>query len=123
DAGRTTSISPYAVVRLGNALIALTHRPNAYVDPEYYRAMGIEPAKAAAVVTRSGYHFTLNYAALGDCVTVDSPGMTSYRVGELPFNLARPFYPLDDVPFAPETYIRRRGERLHAASASTALKT
>jgi hypothetical protein len=34
--------------------------------------------------------------------------MTSYRVSELPFTVARPFYPLDEIDYLPEVRLRRR---------------
>ena len=88
--------------------MVLTALPYSYIDPEYFRAMGVEPREQHVVVTRSGYHFTLNYAAIGECITVDTPGMSSYRVAELPFTVARPFYPLDDLDIVPQVRLRRR---------------
>ena len=109
DHGRRTVLGPYAVLAVGAVRVALTALPNAFVDPGYFRAMGLAPEEAEVVVVRSGYHFSLNFAALGECVTVDTPGMTAYRVSELPFTVARPFYPLDpDVPFTPSVRVRRR---------------
>ena len=109
EKGQRAAVGPYAVLRAGALRVVLTALPYAYIDPEYFRAMGVEPREQRVVVTRSGYHFTLNYAAIGECITVDTPGMTSYRVAELPFTVARPFYPLDDVAFTPEVRVRRRG--------------
>ena len=108
EKGQRASVGPYAVLRSGALLVVLTALPYAYIDPEYFRAMGVEPGEQRVVVTRSGYHFTLNYAAIGECVTVDTPGMTSYRVSELPFTVARPFYPLDEIDYVPEVRLRRR---------------
>jgi microcystin degradation protein MlrC len=107
EKGQRASVGSYAVLRSGALLVVLTALPYAYIDPEYFRAMGVEPAEQRVVVTRSGYHFTLNYAAIGECVTVDTPGMTSYRVSELPFTVARPFHPLDDIDHVPEVRLRR----------------
>ena len=108
EKGQRATVGPYAVLRAGALLVVLTALPYAYIDPEYYRAMGVEPGEQRVVVTRSGYHFTLNYAAIGECVTVDTPGMTSYRVSELPFTVARPFYPLDEIDYVAEVRVRRR---------------
>lgn len=108
DAGYKTTLGGYAVLRVGRVHVVLTDQPYSYLDPGYYRAMGIDPALMGIVITRSGYHFTLNYAAVGDCVTVDTPGMTSYRVAELPFTKARPFFPLDEMDFTPR--LHRRGD-------------
>jgi microcystin degradation protein MlrC len=109
DAGYTTTLGGYAVLLVGRVHIVLTDQPYSYLDPSYFRAMGIDPAKLGIVVTRSGYHFTLNYASLGECITVDTPGMTSYRVQELPFTVARPFFPLDDLAFQPRLHDRGSG--------------
>jgi len=108
DAGARTTIGPYAILRAGNVHVALTARPNAFLDPEYFRAMGAEPTAMDVVVTRSGYHFTLNFAEVGRCVTVDTPGMTSYHINELPFTVARPFYPLDTIGYSPDVRLHRR---------------
>ncbi|WP_043829996.1 M81 family metallopeptidase [Muricoccus aerilatus] len=104
DAGYRARLGGYAVLRVGKVHLVLTDQPYSYLDPGYFRAMGVDPARMGIVITRSGYHFTLNYAAIGECVTVDTPGMTSYRVGELPFAKARPFFPLDDVDFTPRLH-------------------
>lgn len=107
DAGRRASIGPFAILKVGEVQVALTARPNAFVDPEYFRAMGVDLDRLAVIVSRSGYHFSLNFASTGECITVDSPGITSYRVQELPFTVARPFYPLDPVEFSPRLQVRR----------------
>jgi microcystin degradation protein MlrC len=106
DAGYRATLGAYAVLHVGRVNLVLTDQPYSYLDPGYYRAMGIDPARMGLVITRSGYHFTLNYAAVGECVTVDTPGMTSYRVGELPFVKARPFFPLDEIKVTPRLYAR-----------------
>ena len=108
ERGQQKSLGRHAVFRAGNVMVVLTARPLSFLDPNYYRALGIALEEMAAVVVRSGYHFTLNYAASGECVTVDTPGMTSYRVRELPFTVARPFHPLDPVAYTPSVTLRRR---------------
>ena len=108
EKGQRAQVGPYAVLRAGKLTVVLTAFPYSYIDPEYYRAMGVEPAGQRVVITRSGYHFTLNFAAIGECITVDTPGMSSYRVAELPFTVARPFYPLDDLDVTPQVRLRRR---------------
>ncbi|MBL6459220.1 M81 family metallopeptidase [Belnapia sp. T6] len=105
DAGYRTTLGDYAVLRVGKVHLILTDQPYSYLDPGYFRAMGVDPARMGIVITRSGYHFTLNYAAIGECVTVDTPGMTSYRVAELPFTKARPFFPLDEMDFTPRLHV------------------
>ena len=106
DAGYTAALGGYAVLRVGQVRVVLTEQPYSYLDPDYFRAMGVDPASLGIVVTRSGYHFTLNYAAIGECITVDTPGMTSYRVQDLPLTLARPIFPLDELDFQPRLHVR-----------------
>lgn len=105
--GLVAHTGPFAVVRIGEIDVLLTEYPSHYIDPNNFVAMGIDPAAKDIVVTRSGYHYTLNFADVGDCVVVGTPGMTSYNAEDLPFTVARPFYPVDDIPFRPQRAIRR----------------
>lgn len=111
DRGTKTYIEKYAVFRVGNISVLLTNQPYSYVDPDYFRAVGLDPEKAKIIVSRSGYHFQLNFAKIGHVVTVDTPGMSSYDVDELPWQHARPFYPVDKIEYEPRQYTRRRVER------------
>ncbi|QHI97730.1 microcystin degradation protein MlrC [Xylophilus rhododendri] len=106
--GVSVATGPYAVVQLGQVRIALTELPLTYLDPRFYEALGIPVAEQQVVVARSGYHFTLNYADSGDCMTCDTVGMTAYRPAEQPFTVARPFYPVDKIAYQPVTAVRRR---------------
>jgi len=106
--GVTMATGPYAVVQLGRVSIALTTQPLTFLDPNFYEAMGIRTREQQVVVARSGYHFTLNYADVGDCMTCDTVGMTAYRPAEQPFTVARPFYPVDRIGYQPVTAVRRR---------------
>ncbi|RWP56683.1 MAG: M81 family peptidase [Mesorhizobium sp.] len=106
--GLRASTGPYAVLRHRNLHVILTERPSAYIDPQNFAAFGLLPSEQQPIVTRSGYHFTLNFASTGDCVTINTPGITAYRPEELPFSVARPFYPIDDIQFEPATAIRAR---------------
>ncbi|WP_172122183.1 M81 family metallopeptidase [Devosia sp. 919] len=106
--GLIANTGPFAIVRIGEIDVILTDNPSHYIDPNNFVAMGIDPAAKQIVVTRSGYHYTLNFAHVGDCVVVGTPGMTSYNAKDLPFTVARPFYPVDDIPYRPQRAIRRR---------------
>jgi microcystin degradation protein MlrC len=106
--GVQLNTGPYAVVQVQNVVIALTERPLTYLDPRIYEAVGISLADRNVVVVRSGYHFSLNYADVGECVTCDTIGMTAYRPAEQPFTVARPFYPLDDMDYQPVVAVRSR---------------
>lgn len=108
DGGTKTYIEKYGVFKVGNIKVLLTNQPYSYMDPDYFRAVGLDPEKAKIIVTRSGYHFQLNFAKIGRVVTVDTPGMSSYYVDQFPWQHARPFYPVDKIEFEPRQYTRRR---------------
>ncbi|WKL24559.1 MlrC C-terminal domain-containing protein (plasmid) [Sinorhizobium meliloti] len=95
-------------MRIGKINVLLTNQPYAYIDPDYFRAVGLDPDKAKLIVTRSGYHFQLNFAKIGRVVTVDTPGMSSYYVDQFPWKHARPFYPVDKIDYMPRQYTRYR---------------
>ena len=101
ERGQQKSLGRHALFRTGQVTVALTVRPLSFLDPHYYRALGVALEGLDVAVVRSGYHFTLNYAASGECVTVDTPGMTSYRVRELLFTVA----------YAPGVSLRRAPPR------------
>jgi microcystin degradation protein MlrC len=107
EEGRKTTIGPYAVLRAGSVTFALTTQPNAFIDPNYFEAMGIRLAEMDVIVTRSGYHFSLNYADIGQCVTADTPGLTSYQFQSMDLERARPLYPLDELTYTPSVMLRR----------------
>ncbi|ESY90350.1 M81 family metallopeptidase [Mesorhizobium sp. LNHC229A00] len=106
DGGTRTYIEKYAVFEIGNIKVLLTSQPYAYIDPDYFRAAGLDPENAKIIVTRSGYHFQLNFAKIGRVVTVDTPGMTSYSIAQFPWRHARPFYPLDRIEYKPRQYVQ-----------------
>lgn len=106
DGGTRTYIEKYAVLKIGNIKVLLTNQPYAYIDPDYFRAAGLDPENAKIIVTRSGYHFQLNFAKIGRVVTVDTPGMTTYSIDQFPWRHARPFYPLDRIEYKPRQYVQ-----------------
>ncbi|GFZ63049.1 microcystinase C [Pseudomonas amygdali pv. eriobotryae] len=99
--GAKLDTGEYAVVRKGDIYIVVTELPQTYMDPNFYRAMQVSVEDKDVLVARSGYHFSLNYASLGECVTADTPGMTAYHPKDQAFTVARPFYPVDDIPYSP----------------------
>lgn len=99
--GAKLDTGAYAVVRKGEVYIVVTELPQTYMDPNFYRAMQVTVEDKDVLVARSGYHFSLNYASLGECITADTPGMTAYHPKDQAFTVARPFYPVDDIPYSP----------------------
>ena len=106
--GMQAVITRCAVFRIGSIRVLLTSEPYSYLDPDYFRAAGIDLDRQRLIVTRSGYHYTLNFASIGECITVDTPGPSSYDVAQFPWKLARPFYPLDKIGYQPTHHVRRR---------------
>lgn len=96
-AGMPLAIASYAVFQSANITIALTGEPCMFLDPGYYEAIGLRPTDFDLIVSRSGYHFSLSFAALGRCITADTPGPTSYDLAQFDWQHARPFYPLDKI--------------------------
>jgi len=108
DAGTKSFIERYAIFKIGKISVLLTNQPYSYIDPDFFRAVGLDPARAKIIVTRSGYHFQLNFAKIGHVVTVDTPGLSSYYLDQFSWRKARPFYPLDEIEYEPRQYMRRR---------------
>ena len=87
-----------ALIRTGNVTVMATSHPGFSQDPQAFRSQGAEPTEYDVVITKSGYHFKLSFASIGPCVVVDTPGISNYRPGALPFRKRRPIHPEDDVP-------------------------
>jgi len=94
-AGMPATVGSYAIFQATNVTVALTAEPCMFLDPGYYEAIGLRPTDFDLIVSRSGYHFSLNFASLGRCIAVDTPGPTSYDVAQFDWKHARPFFPLD----------------------------
>lgn len=96
-----------AVLRSGNLKVLATSLPGFTQDPAAFRSQGIDLAGQDVVVSKSGYHFKISFAAVGPCIVVDTPGISNYRPGLLPFAKRRPVHPEDAVEepsFAAEVF-------------------
>jgi len=109
-AGVQVSTGAYAVIQDGAVTVILTANPLNFMDPGFYRSFGVDLSTIRVLVARSGYHYSLNYAQTGDCITTDTPGMTSYHPEALPFTVARPFWPVDDIAYSPRRTLTVRRE-------------
>lgn len=93
-----------AVLRRGNLTLLVTSRPGFTQDVAAFRSQELEPGDFDVVAVKSNHHYKLSFADVGPCITVDTPGLTSYRKGSLPFVKRRPIYPddpmtADDIAF------------------------
>lgn len=74
------------------------------IDPEIYRAVGLEPADAQIVVVKSAIQFRSGFIGMERGIhLLDSPGMSSDHLELYDFRrVPRPLFPLDpDVTFTP----------------------
>ena len=99
--GVEQDMGPSAVVRAGNVYVLIVSNSVMTVDPELYRAVGLEPKNAQIVVVKSHIQFRAGYAVSASrIILLDSPGMSSDHIAALPWQkVPRPIFPLD-----PETY-------------------
>lgn len=96
-AGLSADLGASAVFACGNLrLIATSRAPNVH-DPAFFEAAGLPVSGQQVLVAKSGNHYKLSFAGLAHAVTVDTPGLTAFRLKDLPYRHARPVWPCDEV--------------------------
>ncbi len=93
-----------AVVRHEGLHLVITSHSCFTIDPEIYRAVGLEPTEAQIVIVKSAGQFRSGYSDLAaEIILLDSPGMSSDRLDIYTFHhVPRPLYPLDrETTFTP----------------------
>jgi microcystin degradation protein MlrC len=94
--GVEQDMGPSAVVRAGNVHVLIVSTSVMTVDPELYRAVGLEPKDAQIVVVKSAIQFRAGYPFARRSIMLDSPGMSSDHIAALPWQkVPRPIFPLD----------------------------
>jgi microcystin degradation protein MlrC len=95
--GVEQDMGPSAVVRIGNIYVLIVSNSVMTVDPELYRAVGLEPKDAQIVVVKSHIQFRAGYDSIASrIIMLDSPGMSSDHIAALPWQkVPRPIFPLD----------------------------
>ena len=96
-ANEPSELGDIAILTQGNLTLLVTSLPGFTQDPAAFRSQGIEPGDFDVVVVKSGHHFKLSFETVGPCVVVDTPGLSNYRPGLLPFRKRRPVHPEDRV--------------------------
>jgi microcystin degradation protein MlrC len=107
-----------AVLQSGNLTVIATSLPGFSQDREAFRSQGIVLEQQDVVVTKSGYHFKLSFADIGPCVVADTPGISNYRPGLIPYRTRRPIYPEDRIEeptFVPSLYPPRQHRGGHGS--------
>jgi microcystin degradation protein MlrC len=86
-----------AVIRHEGLHLVITSNSCFTIDPEIYRAVGLEPLDAQIVIVKSAGQFRSGYSDIAtDIILLDSPGMSSDRLETYDFRrVPRPLYPLD----------------------------
>jgi len=86
-----------AVLEIGEIRVLVTSFPAFTTDPEFYRCVDLEPTTAQIVVVKSHAQFQDSYDAIAsEIIFLDTPGMSSDDVAQLPFTkIDRPLYPWD----------------------------
>ena len=97
--GATLQIGDYAVLKAGRVTLLITRNPLMSQDPGCFLDVGIGLDDVDVVVVKSGYHFKLAFGAWGECVCIETPGLTVFDPFVLGLKKARPLYPLDYPAF------------------------
>ncbi len=112
--GIEQDMGPSAVLRPGNVRILIVSNSVMTVDPEVYRAAGLEPADAQIIVVKSHIQFRAGYKDIAKrIILLDTPGMSSDHISSLPWqHVPRPLFPLDsDTSFSCTPHIAGAGIR------------
>lgn len=100
--GSTLRLGPYAILENERYQLLITKDAVMSQDPGCFLDAGIDINRADVIVTKSGYHFKLAFDIYGPCVCVETPGFSGFHPERLPFDAARPLYPLDAIEFTPK---------------------
>lgn len=101
-AGMKSDFGEHAVLTDRNmTVVATTRAPNAH-DPAAIGLASLDLDEIDVVVLKSGMHFHLSFSAICPCVSVATPGFATDRLDTLPYESARPVYPLDDIEWSSE---------------------
>lgn len=86
-----------AVLRHEELRVVVTTNSCFWIDPEPYRAVGLEPAEAQIVVVKSAIQFRSGFVGMErGIMLLDSPGMSSDHLERYDFRkVSRPLFPLD----------------------------
>ena len=93
--GEPAELGKTSILRFANVTVLVTSLPGYTQDVEAFRSQGIDLREYDVIVTKSGYHFKLSFGEIGRCIVVDTPGISNYRPGLLPYRRRRPVFPED----------------------------
>ena len=94
-----------AVVKHEELHLLITSNSCFSIDPEIYRAVGLESTEAQIVIVKSAIQFRSGFVGIEKGIMLlDSPGMSSDHLEQYDFKrVSRPLFPLDqEFDFTPE---------------------
>jgi len=93
-----------AVVEAGRLKVVITSNRTWLHSPDFYRAVGLEPAGAKIVAVKSNILFKASYEPMAhEILWVDAPGVSSPNLTQLPFrHISRPLFPFEDFDWTPQ---------------------
>lgn len=98
-AGRRMNLGPTALLDLGGIQVVVISMRTQCADPVFLEMMGLDIARARAVVVKSRGHFRAGFDeffAPDQVIEVDTPGLTSPILTRFDFRyLPRPVFPVD----------------------------
>jgi microcystin degradation protein MlrC len=103
--GVRNDLGPCAVLTCGNLTVVVTGRAPAVLDPAFYEAVGVRLSTQDAIVAKSANHYKLSFDGIARTITVDTSGLSAFRLHEFPFEKARPIYPLDHIDWNFEGWV------------------
>lgn len=108
--GQRADMGRAAVFAIGRVKALVHERPVYTHDPAVYRAVGLEPTAAKAVVVKSPTQFRACYEPIARKIyEVETPGICNVNLRNLNFTrIPRPMYPFDDEESVASVY---RSER------------
>lgn len=98
----TNLLGDVAVVRTGGVDIVLADLRAQVVDPEVFRALGLEPERRRVLVVKSSQHYRAAFTPIAaEVLDVAAPGAIEPNFAALPLRrISRPKWPFDADPWA-----------------------
>ncbi|MDP9367836.1 MAG: M81 family metallopeptidase [Chloroflexota bacterium] len=95
--GGATRLGRTAVLEAGGVEVVVCERRVQALDPELFRAAGIDPAARRVLAVKSSVHFRAAFEPLAAAVLeVETPGLSGSDLVSLPYRrVRRPIWPLD----------------------------
>lgn len=105
--GEKCTMGDTAVIEIdGRLSVLLTTRPAFSHDPAVFTSQGVNLSDQDFIVVKSGYHFKLNFAAIGVPLLVRSPGVGYYEKGFFSYQRARFWPEHEEASFPVMTVVR-----------------